>query len=68
MSFLNPTKNCTSWLDFSNNLLCTPNRDCMQQLCSGEVGVSTKHLGVCKILVIHLIGLGFCTIRVPSLC
>lgn len=42
------TRMCTSWLDLSNRLPSTLNRNRMQTLGPREVGVSTNHLGVHK--------------------
>jgi hypothetical protein len=39
---------CTLGLDLSDGVPSTPNIDHMQKLCSGEVEVSTNHIGAHK--------------------
>jgi hypothetical protein len=58
------TNNCTSQLDISNELPCTPNTYCMKTLCHWEVDVSTNHLGPTILLALRLLGLGFWIFRV----
>jgi hypothetical protein len=64
---------CSPKLDISNEILCAPNGYCMQTFCPWKVDVETnaqkyllafqKHL-----LVLFLLGLGFCTFTVLDLC
>jgi hypothetical protein len=54
-----PVENRSSWLDLSNDVLSTPNRDRMQKLCPREVDVSTTPSGPANLLDFHLPGLGF---------
>jgi hypothetical protein len=43
-----PPKSCISRIDLSNELLSTPNIDCMQKLCPREVDISTTPIGAHK--------------------
>ena len=42
--FPKPTKNCSSHLDISNEVLCAPKEDCMKELCPHEVDISITPL------------------------
>jgi hypothetical protein len=44
MVFPSPTNNCISRSNISNELLNTPNKDCMQKLHPRKVDTSTNHL------------------------
>lgn len=60
---LRPTNNCTSQLDLSNELLCTPNKNCMSRLHPWEVDVSLAFSRPIILLSLHLLGLGFWMIK-----
>jgi hypothetical protein len=49
----------SSRLDLSNELLCTPNEDRMQNLHPGKLTYQLPPSGPTNLLVFHLLGLGF---------
>jgi hypothetical protein len=63
---LSPNRSCTPWLDLSDEVLNTPNRDRMQKLRPREVDVSTTPSRPTNLLAFHLSGLGFWMFRVFS--